>query len=537
MNALYYTSRGEAGLDTLCFPIMLFSFLQPFRGPGHLRPNQRIDLVWRKLTRHTLLFSALHATVWGQTSTVDYSAIVEKLRAGNNSEAIALIHQAEMATPKDPRLFLYEGVALSATGDVAGARAAYERSLQLNPNFVPALESVAQLEYQAGSERAQPLLEHLLRLEPGQPTARAMLGHLAFVRGDCESVLRYYSLDNAQVTAQPAALEEYGKCFARDREPDRAVQVFERLVAMRPRDESALLQLAATQMMADDPTNAISTVEKMRALGSLPPPAAMVAASVYEALGKTPVAVAILRQAIVESPDTVDLYTQFARSQLRSPVFPGGDRRVECGPYSDPDSSSLLYARGVLYVQMANYTAAEADFQQAAEMDPKSSAMSAEALTLADVQRDNLDEALVSAREKLKADGNNAPLLSLKAEILSQQGASPGSPAYDEALSAAKEAVRLNPRLATAHDLLAKLYLADGKLDETIAQSRLALRLDSTDDVAIYHLLAALRRSEGDHRNELKSLVEQLAAARERKRQQEADANRYKLVEESYDKH
>jgi tetratricopeptide (TPR) repeat protein len=79
------------------------------------------------------------------------------------------------------------------------------------------------------------------------------------------------------------------------------------------------------------------------------------------------------------------------------------------------------------------------------------------------------------------------------------------------------------------HDLLAGLYLKSNQVQLAKLHAREALRLQPTDQVALYHLIQALRQS-GDKR-ELPELVKRLSELRKDSREEEARQHRYKIFE------
>ncbi|HET7102551.1 MAG TPA: tetratricopeptide repeat protein, partial [Terracidiphilus sp.] len=120
-------------------------------------------------------------------------------------------------------------------------------------------------------------------------------------------------------------------------------------------------------------------------------------------------------------------------------------------------------------------------------------------------------------------------LLYLQADILTQQGAAPGSTEFASAMRSAKAAVALRPSLEPAHGVLAKLYLQAGQFADAAAQCRKAIALDPKDQTAIYHLIQALRRTE--NKNEIPALLKRLAELRQQASVEEREQYRFKLVE------
>ena len=100
---------------------------------------------------------------------------------------------------------------------------------------------------------------------------------------------------------------------------------------------------------------------------------------------------------------------------------------------------------------------------------------------------------------------------------------------FAAALRSAKKAVTLQPTLAAARGVLAKLYLQAGQNQEAVEQCKKALESDPKDQTAVYRLIQALRKT-GDNA-EIPGLLRKLAMLREQAAKDERERYRYKLVE------
>ncbi len=100
-------------------------------------------------------------------------------------------------------------------------------------------------------------------------------------------------------------------------------------------------------------------------------------------------------------------------------------------------------------------------------------------------------------------------------------------PEFDLALSSAKKAVALQPTLAAARGVLAKLYMENGQYQEAIEQCRKSLISDPKDQTAVYRLIQALRKT--GQKKEIPELLQRLAKLREQATQEERERYRYKL--------
>jgi tetratricopeptide (TPR) repeat protein len=189
-------------------------------------------------------------------------------------------------------------------------------------------------------------------------------------------------------------------------------------------------------------------------------------------------------------------------------------------------------ARGVLYVQLAEYEKAESDFQKAEQLDPAlGMSAAAQGMLAEEENQSDPDQALATVRDKLAKKPNDAFLLYLEAAILSKKSAEPGSPEFQRGLEAARRSTGLQPSLTAAHNVLAKYYLDEGENALAAKECRIALQQNPADQSALYHLVIALRKT-GDQ-TEIPDLLKRLARARQEATKEEGEHNRYKLVVDS----
>ena len=483
--------------------------------------------VSRKLALVTALMFFL-PSAFGQSGRDTVGSITSALRARDFAKALQLLQPALQQSPKNAQLWTLQGIAFSGNNQEKQALASFRSALKISPDYLPALEGAAQLEYKSGSDAAIPLLQHVLKLLPGDPTSHAMLAVLFIKRRDCDSAVPHFEQSAPLLDSQPGALQQYGACLVSLKRLDKAISVFSRLLALDPANRETRHYLATVQLMAERPNDAIKTLQPLLQASAPGSKALQLAASAYEAGGDTPQAVGLLRQAIISDPRDVALYLDFASISMDHQSFPAGIAMINSGLQLQPNAAELYLARGVLYVQMAQYDQAEADFDKANVLDPEKAIGSA-ALGLEAVQKNSPDEALATVRSRLAKKPNDAYLLFLQAEILNQKGVDAGSTDFQTALDSAKRAVSLQPGLGGAHNLLAKLYLQAGQNREAVEESRKALTIDPKDQAAVYHLIQALRKT-GD-KTELPELLQRLAQLRREATKQEEQRNRYKLIE------
>jgi tetratricopeptide (TPR) repeat protein len=468
-------------------------------------------------------------SAFSQTVPDQRSEITAALRAGEFDRALQILHPALKQAPDDPRLWTLQALAYSGEGHKKEALTSFQNALKISPDYLPALEGAAQLQYEAGNSAAVPLLQRILRARPNDPTTHAMLAVMAYKRGDCAEALQQFDESGPLASSQPEVLGERGTCMVKLKQFDQALAAFTKILASNSSDYKVRCQLATVQLMAERPKDAIATLAPLLQASDPPPNVLQLASSAYEANGDTPNAVRTLRQAIIEDPRNTDLYLDFADLSMNHQSFQVGIDVINSGLQLQPKAAPLYVARGVLYVQLAQYDKAEADFEKANSLDPRAS-LGSVAQGLEAIQSSDPDRALATVRAKLAKKPNDPYLLYLQADVLTQKGVDPGTAEFERALNSAKRAVVLQPSLSAARDVLAKLYLQAGQNRLAIEQCRKALDTDPMDQTAVYHLIQGLRKTGAT--NEIPGLLKRLAELRAESTKEEGERNRYKLVEQ-----
>jgi len=468
-------------------------------------------------------------SAFAQTAADQIGLITSALRNQDFAEALVLLGPMLQRSPRNGQLWTMQGVAYAGEGHNTEAAVSFRRALTISPDYLPALEGAIQIEYASGSKAAIPLLQHILRLRPADRTSHGMLAVLQYQQENCAAAVVQFEKAGELFDTQPSALHAYAACLVKLKQFDKAAEVVRRTVALNPQDGRERRLLAAVQLMERKPQDALSTLQPMLEGSDADVETLELAATAYEDSQDTPNAVAALRQAILLDPQNVNLYVDFANLSSSHESFQVGIDVVSDGIAQLPKAAPLLLARGVLYVQLAEYDKAEADFQAAHELDPHQSLSSAAQGLLAE-QENNLDGALATVQTRLAQKPKDAVLLYLRADFLSQKGVAPGTPEFQLAMRSARQAVSLRPGLSGARTVLAKLDLQAGRYQDAVEQCRKAVAQDPKDQTALYHLIQALRKTGGNA--EIPDLLKRLAQLRKQTAHEDSQRYQYKLVEE-----
>jgi tetratricopeptide (TPR) repeat protein len=482
--------------------------------------------------RRIVFFFLCAALVARTQQTKSSIASIELLiRSQQYDQALDVTRSALHETPKDFRLWTLEGIVLSIKGDKQDALSAFEKALGFSPDYPAALKGKVELLYEARDKRAIPVLKEILSGDPKDETAHEMLAILEQRQGNCQGANENFLLSADKIRTHPDSLEAYGYCLVQTKQAEKAIPVFEQLVALRPERAYPKYDLAVALVEVKQYEAALKILEPLVAVEQPDPDVLSLASEAYEAVRATPKAVALLRQAIVLSPATTSYYVAFATLCLDHDSFQVGIDMLNAGLKRISDDPSLYISRGLLYAQLAQFDLAEDDFKKAEQLDSAQS-LSSYALDLAELERNNPDKALLEVRSQLKAFPDSPLLHYLLAKLLWDQRSGVESHTSDEAMKSAFQALKIKPDMVEARDLLANMYIRSEQYKLAIEQCRLALHDDPSDQSAMYHLIIALRYSGPEGQREMKTLVKQLSELKQTSRQLETERKQFQLIEQ-----
>lgn len=467
----------------------------------------------------------------GGTRPPEGSTIAEiqsLIRSKQYDQALAVTGANLEKASSDYRLWTLQGIALSLKGDTIRALTSFDKALHLSPTYTPALKGEVQILFQSGDQRAIQLLERILQADPHDLTAHEMLATLERRNGNCTAANEHFQLAAEAIKTHPESLEAYGYCLVETKQLDRAVSVFEQLVSLLPDRSYPKYDLALVLVWANQYDRAIKILEPLLTDDQKDPDILSLASQAYEAAKDTPRAVALLRQAIVLSPTTPSYYAAFASLCLEHDSFQVGIDMMNVGLNYVPDDPSLYLSRGLLYVELAQFDQAEADFGRVEKLSSFQS-LGSYALDLTEVQRNDPEQALAKVRVQLASHPDDPLLNYFLAQSLMNQSPDVDSETFREAMRAALTAAKKKPDYVPVHDLLASIYMHSGQYSLAIDQCHEALRYDPSDETATYHLLISLKHL--GQTEELDTLSRRLAQLHRESLQHENQRKSFRLIE------
>lgn len=448
------------------------------------------------------------------------SATAALIRQGRYTQAEALLAPALARNPDSPQLLTLNGMARALAGDPAGALRNLRRATQVAPTFLPALRSEAQVLAQTHSPELPGVLAAILKIDPTDATAQAMLAAEEKPSDGCDA--------SASPPGELRARQAEARCqFAAGRY-DKAVATLSALLAGAPASKDYRYDLGLAQLRAGQPVAALMTLQPLTTGPGADEDTLSLASDAAEAAGNTPQAVAYLRRCIELDPTDSDTYVRFAELCMAHESYQPGIDLMTAGLSRLPHSSALYLARGMLYGGEASYAQAEADFRSAELYDPKHGTGDY-GVGIVQLQANDPVAALASTRAALHRHPDDARLNLLLARLLLEQDAGPGPAGLREGTAAAERAVQLNPSLVAARVLLAKADMLNSDPKGAMAQCEAALKIEPDNESALYRMMLAARQS-GDLAT-AHALARRVAGLHDLERTSQTEKLRYRLVE------
>lgn len=426
----------------------------------------------------------------------DFNQIRALLERGDFAAALRQSEQDLKINPRDYQIWTLKGVALQGLNRSADSLHALRQALKLKPDFLPALQAAAQLEYNARDPRLKQTLETILKLRPETETARAMLGVLAFEAKNCREATAHFEQAGANATAQPLVKWQLGTCYFELEQWTEAANQFRALLDIR---ENALIRynLGLVQMRANQPAAAVATLKPLFAApeqsNEKPDADALsLLAAAYEADRQIPAAIAVLRRAVEIYPNEERLYADLAAICLDHNSFALGTEILEIALKNIPTSARLYSLLGVMHASAGFADKAQTAFQKAETLAP-AAAHARVGLALSLMQSGAAEQAVRVLRDAAARTPDDALVAFTLAEALLQDNAAPEL--LGEAKTLLRRVIEKQPENARALSMLGKIYFREQDSNNAVPILERAVRLDPRDRAAMYQLITLYNRA------------------------------------------
>ncbi len=238
----------------------------------------------------------------------DMALISVNLRRGEFDKALKAIDGLEKKQPNSPVASNLRARTLLAKKDVAGARKAFERALQIDPMYMPAVANLATLDLaDKKPESARKRFEAVLAKEPKQPQALLALAELRAREGGtkeeiAELISRAIAANPTEKTPRLLLIDLY----LRSNDAKLALSAAQSAATALPESHELLDALGRAQLAAGDNNQAMASFNKVAAMQPNSPLPQLRLAEVYLSAKDRSAATQSLRRALAIKSDFLD---------------------------------------------------------------------------------------------------------------------------------------------------------------------------------------------------------------------------------------
>lgn len=244
----------------------------------------------------------------------DLALVAAHLRRGETDKALEAQAQLERKQPQNPLVHNLRGGVMLAKRDVPAARAAFEKALSLNADYLAAALNLARLDI-AERKTAEALarIRTLADRNEKSVEARLSLAELQLATGAAPAEV-FATLQRAEAAAPgtlPPALAMI-QHHLRNREFPKALAIAQKLGAAYPNDVRAVDALARAQLASGDVQQAISSLNRLASLRPQSTAPLLMLAEVHRGAKDSAAAEQTLRKALAIRADAIDVQQRLA---------------------------------------------------------------------------------------------------------------------------------------------------------------------------------------------------------------------------------
>jgi tetratricopeptide (TPR) repeat protein len=485
----------------------------------------------------TVAFALAQATASSDPAVQDdaLQQALAALQQNRLDEALDLLATAERAHPSDARIRNFRGIVLMRLGKDDEAAREYRQAIQFDPGLEDAHKNLGYLEWSEHNlDHARAELNRALELAPDDSFARYYLGRVQLDAKLYESAFQELERSGLSWPADvPFLLEALTGYHSLGRQ-DKARMVIHRLSTVPLNDDEVAI-VARLLASIDEKDSSIDFLRKLSGRHSPACPrwaqfdlalsyllkgnfqdaidqgriflqaprfaeaTPMEAASVWSILGvaqsrlkQSDAAIDAFREASKLDPSREEHWLNLTRELMDSNRYGEAISLTQDGLRANPKSYALHLRLGAAYLSSDRYSDAENVFRQliaAGDPLPTSYVGLAQVLLRTGRAEEAVSE-LAAARQKLGASF----LIRYFQGLALARAARPA-----EAISAFQDATRLNPNSPDAHLGLGKAELANGSVNDAIAELQKTLQL-SPGNLQAQRLLSQAYGRAGDTR-------------------------------------
>lgn len=392
---------------------------------------------------------------------------------GENAKADALVEEATLAAPDDPRPFMILSTYRGRRNDLEGALSAVNQALELDPEN-----------------------------EDAQLRKAELLVDIGFKGQDAAMVAEGQALIDAMLETNPThagALVVRAKVQLAQQNPKEALISLHQALDSRPDWAQAHFLLGAALGLQGDKTAARTELARALELDAGLVEARKILAKIHQSLGEHEYAVEEGRRYLAEYPGDSATRIVVSQSLLNLDRRAESLRELEKVPPDERDPK-VLYALGTLNMVLGRFEDARVNLMAAYESVPANADLLRALLNL-DMREERLDETVERIESALEVAPDDGKLWQLKGIVALTRGRG------DEAEQSFKKAIELAPSDLTGYERLATFYGRTGRSQQAIEIYEQAVAV-KPERAQLHYMLGVLYEFTGQNEKAIASYEE-----------------------------
>ena len=310
-------------------------------------------------------------------ASADMALVVNFLRNREFDQALEAVSRLEKKQPNNPLVYNLKGIVYLAKRNLPDARASFERALQIQADYLPAVSNLAMLDRAENKpDVARKRYDAILEKEPKNEQALLALANFVQLLGgdpsEIESLIKRAVAAAPQSASARAALVAF---YMRKGDSKQALLTAQDASSALPNDPRMLDLLGRVQMATGDASLAVGTFTKLVAArpGAVEPlillARSLVLVKEYDR------AIARLREALVIQPDLVEASREIVA------IYSASDRpelalqEIKTLQRQRPNDARVYVLAGDYWVTQKKWSEAEAAYVAAQKRAPDDAAI------------------------------------------------------------------------------------------------------------------------------------------------------------------
>jgi putative PEP-CTERM system TPR-repeat lipoprotein len=244
-----------------------------------------------------------------------FALVQAQVASHQYDKAMASVNELVQRQPDNAEVHNLKGGVCVTKGDMACARASFDKASALQPTYFAPVANLAELDvHDKNLDAARQRFNAFLQKNPKNFGAMAALADLALMQGKADEATTWLEkANNANPDAVAPALK-LGKQYLRAQQPQKALVLARKYQTANPVNAELLELLGESQMANKDAPAALETYSKLVSVAPKSARAQMLLANVHAVLKRNDEAAADLRRAVELAPDMPE--ARVAQAQL-----------------------------------------------------------------------------------------------------------------------------------------------------------------------------------------------------------------------------